>query len=240
VDTDSPDRSPIEGAALTHEEAIARELAEAYVSGRIDEADAGAFESHFFACSACWDDVQAAQKFRDGVRDAARRGKLPAAGPAATGWQWAFAAAAAALLAVAGWTLLVQIPGLQAELAEARRKLAEPAPKPVEIALAQPNLPVLMLESSRADAPTALAVPAAAKHVALWLDAPPAGKTPYRLEIVSAGGARADLLTGLEPNTHGALTAAVPAEKLPPGTYTARLAGADGALAAEYRFTIRR
>ena len=39
---------------------------------------------------------------------------------------------------------------------------------------------------------------------------------------------------------HGALTAAVPAEKLPPGKYTARLFGANGALAGEYKFEIRR
>jgi hypothetical protein len=230
VDTNPPVPSPITGDDKTHTDAKTRELAEAYVGGHLAPAESDAFEEHFFACTECWDDVQTLQKFRDGVRHIAVNGTMETASP----WKWAFAAAAVALIALASWTMLVQIPRLEAQLAAVRN-----VPAPVIIAQAQPNLPLLMLEASRADTATALTVPSAAPRFAIWLDAPLSARGPFRLDILS-GDSSIESLTALEPNSHGALTAAVPSEKLPPGKYTARLFGANGALAGEYKFEIRR
>ena len=47
-------------------------------------------------------------------------------------------------------------------------------------------------------------------------------------------------MEGLTPNAQGALTGSLPSAKVPPGQYTARLFGASGALAGEYKFEIKR
>lgn len=236
MDTESKVPAPTPGDEKTHSDAKSRELAEAYVGGRLAPAEADAFEEHFFACAECWDDVQTLQKFRDGVRDITMNGRQEAPSP----WKWAFAVAAVALIAFASWTLLVQIPRLESQLAAARVVPAPaPGPPPVLMAKAEPNLPLLMLEASRADTATVLSVPAAAPRFAIWVDAPPAVRGPFRLEIL--GGTKSvESLAELQPNSHGALTAAVPSEKLLPGKYVARLFGAAGALAGEYKFEIRR
>jgi hypothetical protein len=100
---------------------------------------------------------------------------------------------------------------------------------------AQSNLPVLLLEAER----TVLTVPAVAKQVAVWVGAPAAGR-PFRLELRNRENEAIVLLGGLMPNPRGALTASVPAGALPPGSYTARLYAAGGALAGEYKFEIQR
>lgn len=230
MDTDPHVPSLTSGDDKTHTDAKTRELAEAYVGGRLAPAESDSFEEHFFACAECWDDVQTLQQFRDGVRHVAAHGRMETNSP----WKWAFAAAAVALIAFASWTMLVQIPKLEAQLAAVRD-----VPAPVILAQAQPNLPLLMLEASRADTATALTVPSGAPRFAIWLDVPPSAPGPFRLDILNAGN-RIESLAALEPNPHGALTAAVPSEKLPPGKYTARLFGANGALAGEYKFEIRR
>jgi len=227
------------GDENTHNEAKTRELAEAYVCGRLSPADSDAFEEHFFACAECWDDVQALQKFRDGVSDAARTGQLAAA-PPVTHWKWAFAVAAVALAGFASWTMLVQIPRLEMQLAAARNvPVVSPMRVEAPVVLAQANLPLLMLEASRADTATALSVPAAAKQIAIWIDVP-RGMGPFVLLIKDKEGRTVETLSGLTPNSHGALTAAVPMEKLAAGGYTARLMGGEGALAGEYKFEIKR
>lgn len=212
---------------MTHEAAKAQEYAELYVNGRLGGPESEAFEEHFFACAECWDDVELQRKMRAGVRAAPVLVEQPAY------WKWAFAAAACALVGFVSWALLVQIPRLERDLAAARNTPPVRVEVPA-VLVAQANLPVLMLEASRADGANVLKVPAGAKEVAVWLDAPPAAAKPFRLEMAG------QTLGGLEPNAHGALTAAVPAEKLPPGAYTARLFGANGALAGEYKFEVRR
>ncbi|MBI2689702.1 MAG: zf-HC2 domain-containing protein [Acidobacteria bacterium] len=240
MDTNPHNPSHAKGESLTHDEAKSRELAEAYVSGRLPEAESDAFEEHYFACAECWSDVEAIRKLRAGVRDAARGGTLTAPAPGQH-WKWAFAAAAVALIALASWTMLVQIPRLERELAAERAKPAPPAPAPVvRMAMAQPNLPVLVLEASRAGAPGSLTVPAGVPLFALWLDAPPSAPRPFRLELLNGANERVELLESLEPNSHGALAASVVAAKFPAGSYIARLYNANGALAGEYKFQVER
>ena len=240
MDTERRDNAPLNGTPLTHEDAKSRELAEAYVAGRLEAAATAAFEEHFFACAECWEEVQELDRFRAGVRDAAQAGRLdeaPAAG-AAPYLTWMFAAAAAALLAFASWTALVQVPRLERELAEAR---SAPPPKPerveVPVVVAQANLPVVMLEASRAGEPAAVKVPDGTREVALWMDGV-AGPGSFRFVLADARGGEVAVLGGLTVNPHGALTATVPATKLPRGVYTARLFGGNGRLAAEYKFDV--
>lgn len=221
---------------MTHEEAQSREMAEAYVNGRLAEEESEAFEEHFFACAACWDDVETQRKLRAGIRD-----WTPAAAPAGAHWQWAFAAAACALVGFVSWAMLFEIPRLKLEVERALH-VAPPPPEKVEVpvVMAQANLPVLMLEASRADTATAFTLPEAVTQFALWLDAPVGAGRPFRLEITGAGGAAVATLAGLTPNVQGALTGSLPAARIPPGQYTARLFGANGSLAGEYRFTVKR
>ena len=221
---------------MTHEEAQTREMAEAYVNGRMGAAESDAFEEHFFACAECWDDVETQRKLRAGVRE-----WTPAAAPSGTRWQWAFAVAACALIGFVSWAMLFEIPRLRLEVERALRV----APATVErvevpVVMAQANLPVLMLEASRADTATAFALPAGVAQFALWLDAPVGGGGPFRLEITGAGGVVVATLAGLTPNAQGALTGALPSAQVASGQYTARLLGANGVLAGEYRFVVRR
>lgn len=221
---------------MTHEEAQSRELAEAYVNGRLTAAESDAFEEHFFGCSECWDDVETQRKLRAGVRE-----WTPAVASSGRYWQWAFAAAACALVGFVSWAMLFEIPRLKLEVARALHVTPPPAEKvEVPVVMAQANLPVLMLEASRADTATAFGLPAGAAQFAIWLEAPAGGGRPFRLEITGAGGAGVATLAGLTPNAQGALTGSLPAAQVPPGRYTARLFGANGALAGEYKFEIKR
>lgn len=227
---------------MLHEEAKSREMADAYVRGRLTVAESNAFEAHFFECGECWNDVETLNALRDGVRDAVRRGAFDTAEPAAF-WKWAFAAAAILLAGLATWTFGMEIPRLRQEVARALHAVPaprEPVEAPVPVAMAQANLPLVMLEASRAGEATAVRVPAAAGQVAFWLDAPAAGPGSFRFVIANAQGATVETLEGLTANGHGALTAALPSARLPVGRYTARLFGANGALAAEYKFSISR
>ena len=189
-----------------------------------------------------WEDVETLRALRDGVKDAGRRGRLAAA-PSAEYWKWAFAAAAVALVGLATWTMGVEIPRLRQEVARASHVVPSP-PQRVEatvpVLMAQANLPLVMLEASRADEATAVQLPAAAKQLVFWLEAPAGGRGSFRFVLFNAQGTTVETLEGLTANSHGALTAAVPSDTVPVGRYTARLFGANGALAAEYKFTIIR
>lgn len=221
---------------MTHEEAQAREMAEAYVNGRLAAAESDAFEEHFFGCAECWNDVETQRKLRAGVRE-----WTPAVARSGTRWQWAFAAAACALIGFVSWAMLFEIPRLKLEVERALHVVPPPAEKvEVPVVMAQANLPVLMLEASRADTATAFALPAGVAQFALWLDAPVGGGGPFRLEITGAGGAAVATLGGLTANAQGALTGSLPATQVPPGQYTARLFGANGGLAGEFKFAVKR
>jgi anti-sigma factor RsiW len=130
-DTIRPGDAPYDGASLTHEQAIDGQLAEAYVDGRLPEPAAAAFEEHYFACAECWAEVRTLERLRAAVRDAAAAGRMePHPGPPV--WTWALAAAAVVLAGFASWTVLVQVPRLERELAAARGTAAA-APKQVEV-----------------------------------------------------------------------------------------------------------
>ena len=62
---------------MTHEEIHTKEIAEAYVRGRLSDEERTAFEAHYFGCDECFEQVQALEKFVAGMKDAAESGVLP-------------------------------------------------------------------------------------------------------------------------------------------------------------------
>ena len=243
---------------MTHEEIEQRDVVESYLRGRLPEGDRQAFEEHFFACDECFAQVRTAEKFASGVRHAAESGALPEApeeGPGGwTGWlrpAFAFSAAAVVVLSgLTGWLSLVQVPRLRREsalqrlLIDAQRRQGAELEKQLAMnrpAAAEANLPLVMLEASRASTANTVTVPAGASHVVLWIEIGPGPQArSFRLEIRTLAEQPVETLVGLVRNGYGALTASLPAERLKPGMYTARLFEMSGPPLAEYRLEVRR
>ena len=81
-------------------------MAERYVAGRLAEAEAEAFEAHYFGCDRCWREVRTAQELRSALE--------PARSPRALrGRPWIPLAAAAALVGALGTWMLVRPPGAE-------------------------------------------------------------------------------------------------------------------------------
>lgn len=243
---------------MKHSEIEQRELIDGYVRKQLADKDRLAFEEHFFECDDCFAQVQTVQRLADGVRHAAETELLGQAEHSSAWRPWLgnifLAAAAALLMSVTGWYALRVVPKLQLEakahhertsIAESRAtalaaQLAETQTALNRIPAAQPNLPLVMLEASRAAAVNELKLPAAATFAALWIEVPPsAGYKSYKLEISTMAGTVVETLDGLIKNPYGALAVSVSAGKLPAATYKAKLYGGSS-IVAEYRLAIRR
>jgi len=250
---------------MTHDEIQRREIPEQYVRGRLSEAERAAFEDHYFACDECFAETEALQKFVDGVHDAAAIGSLQEVEESyIAGWfrpAFFIACAASLFLAVAvGWILFVERPRYEQTIAQQRQD-AEAARKRLDeiekernenkIAIAKipvrtgdPNLPLVMLESSRAGGAHSVTLPVGSDRLALWIELPPNEKaSAYRLTLVDTADANLQTIEGLKRNSYGAIAAAVPADALRPGTYRVRLYSVEHSalvLAGEYRLEIRR
>jgi len=242
---------------MTHDDIHSREIPEAYVRGRLSQAEREAFEDHFFGCDECFQQVTTLEQFLAGVRDAAGSGQLPEPQPEPERWlrpgfvmPWA---AALGLAAFAAWALWIERPRLQTELAQQQQQLqverARSAALEKDLSesklavarppAAEPNLPLIMLEASRSNATGSFAiVPPAASQVVLWVEPAP-GPTVFRMEIQTASGAAVETINHLVRNNHGALAASLPATRIPPGKYRARLYAASS-LVGDYAFEVRR
>ncbi len=235
---------------MTHDQVRDNEIAEAYLRGRLGEAERASFEDHCYVCDECFEQLRTLQSFTDGVREAARIGVLPAPRPAAPRWVWALpTAASVALAGFSGWAMLIEVPRLreQANAAAARAAGLENDLNGAKLALArparsEPNLPLVMLEATRSANPPAVTVPPGADSVALWVEPPSASAAKsYRFEIAAVSGSPVVTVEGLVRNGYGALAASVPAARLSPGSYRARLySAAPEQLVGEYRFDIRK
>jgi hypothetical protein len=83
-------------------------IAGRYVAGRLAEAEAEAFEAHYFGCDRCWRVVRAAQELRGALElEPARGQRTLLARP------WVPLAAAAALLIALGTWMRVRQPGAE-------------------------------------------------------------------------------------------------------------------------------
>jgi len=80
-------------------------VAARYLAGRLADAEAEAFEAHYFGCERCWAEVRAAQELRAAL--------VPKASPASRR-PWVPLAAAAALLGALGTWMLVR-PGAEGD-----------------------------------------------------------------------------------------------------------------------------
>ena len=96
---------------MEHSEAISSKAAERYLLGELDDADAEAFEEHFFECAECADDVRDEAVLLETGRAIAREPKKPNVVPIARRnaprWGWLQVAAAAILVIGIGGPLML-------------------------------------------------------------------------------------------------------------------------------------
>jgi hypothetical protein len=132
----------------------------------------------------------------------------------------------------------------RAELESQLAAQPKPDDQPASGARPEPNVPVMLLEATRAASTSELAVPAGARSLLLWIEVEPGSRfSSFRLQIYTSDGRLAQTATGLRRNQQGALAVSLPAQALPPGSYLARLYGLSqqpAELVGEYRLQFRR
>jgi hypothetical protein len=242
---------------MLHTQIENEDIVERYVRNKLPVAERRAFEEHFLGCDECFDKLQTTERFVAGFHDAARRGLLPnapALSRSAQPWfKWGFAAtacASAVLAALTGWTYLAQMPKLREErdrlseqLQMERQTRAAAETRAPITEQAEANVPLVMLQTTRAEDPSATVVlEPAARRLVLWIDLGPSQHHNFRLDIFS-GGRQTASLTGLERGPYGAIAASVPVDQLPTGEFRLTLTAQDpppAFLAGEYHLRIRR
>jgi hypothetical protein len=244
---------------MLHSQIENEQIIERYVRNRLAPEQRLAFEEHYFGCDECFGKVKETERFVAGVRDAATRGLLEsdshvsvAVGRPWLAWAFPASAFAALVLAVlAGWAYLNRIPNLRRQLARTRAEIQvekQPRSSPEESAvppeLAEANVPLVMLQASRASEEAAtVTLRPDDNHLVLWIESGPSRYRDFRLEVFSPDNHLITTLDHLAPNRYGALAASFPTKQLPAGDFRITLTGQDpppAALAGEYRLTIRR
>ncbi len=129
---------------------------------------------------------------------------------------------------------------LENQLAQARAATPTGAPGGPE-----PNLPLVMLEATRAgQAVNELALPRGARSIVLWLEPGlSADYASFRLVVQTPAGQTIQTVAGLRRNAYGALVVSLPAAQLPVSRYRVRLFGMRGqaaALVTEYQLQVRK
>jgi hypothetical protein len=209
---------------MTHEQAVSTFASERYLLDEMTEPERSTFETHYFSCIECADDVRAGALMRDGVRagllgnhaaqknvhnmraSAAWRRKTE--GPrrwyqsAAIPW-----AAAATLAVVAGYQTLVVPPG---------RALSEP------VALA----PITLRPASRGQEPKIPLARDGAVALAVDLNSAVSGEIPYAIR--TAAGAQVASGAVRTPLAGAPLLLLVPSSTLrTPGRYILTIADTE-------------
>src|SRR5215472_2877100 len=116
---------------MMHSQVEKEEIIERYVCDQLGPVERHDFEEHFFGCDECFEKVQAAERFKAGIRDVAQRGLLNAKAKAAflggsrrLMLALAGTSAAAVIFAgVTGWIYLNNISALRAELRHSMSQL---------------------------------------------------------------------------------------------------------------------
>ncbi|HEV7668915.1 MAG TPA: zf-HC2 domain-containing protein [Thermoanaerobaculia bacterium] len=113
-----------------HDEVEARDLVDAYLTGRLNEAERDEFEAHYFDCAECLEKLEAAEGFREGMLQVAAEdlakvsaarvglGLLAALALLSRGRRFALAAALLALIVLPALWLAARNRGLEQRLAE--------------------------------------------------------------------------------------------------------------------------
>ncbi len=242
---------------MMHREIEKAEILERYIRNQLTADERQAFEEHFLACDECFEKLQAAERFTAGMRDAARRGLLEARPqPQAMnpGWfTWAFAATACIAVILAGLAARVyfgQMPRLRNELRQAaaqlehEQRLRSQTEAAVSAEQAEANVPLVMLEASRAgkEAASALLKPDD-KQLVLWIEPGQTRYRDFRLDVFSSANHLVSSIDHLQLSPYGALAASLPTKQLPAGDFRITLTGQyppPAALAGEYHLEIRR
>jgi len=240
---------------MMHSRIEQEEIVERYARKQLTPDEQQAFEEHFFGCQECFEKLQEMERFLAGMRDAGEKGMLnerarDAAGPGRWFLPALAAATCAAVFAAAGaWMYLYEIPQLRGELRQTTKLLnkekqerAELEEKAAVAETAEANVPLVMLETSRAgEGPAKVELPKGARHLVLWIEIGPSRNREFRLEVFSDQGQLITSLEHLKPGPYGALAASVPTEQLPSGECRIKLTGQDpAALAGEYLLRINR
>jgi hypothetical protein len=243
---------------MMHPRIEQEEIVERYARKQLAPEEQQAFEEHFFGCEECFQKLQEMERFLAGMRVAGERrllnGRPLATASARSRWlQPALAAAtcAAVFAAASGWMYLHEIPQLRGELEQATKQLntekqerAQLEQKAAVMETAEANVPLVVLQSSRAEEePTSVVLPKGARHLVLWIEIGPSRYREFKLEVFSETGQPVALLEHLKPGPYGALAASVPAEQLPRRGCRIKLTGTDpapAALAGEYLIRINR
>ena len=244
---------------MMHPQIETDEIVERYLLDQLDPAKRQEFEEHFLACEECFEKLQTTERFKAGIADAVHRGTLePRAKAAFVGssqwlvWGLAASSCAAVILAVlTAWMYVREIPRLRGELGNAASQLRAEKQARSELDLksvanerAEANIPVVMLQTSRADEePANTPISSDAKHVVLWIEIGPSRYREFRLEIFSSDNRLVTAIDHLVRGRYGALAAGIPTNQLPAGDFRITLMGQDpppAALAGEYPLKIRR
>ena len=241
---------------MMHSRIEQEEIIERYARKQLTPEEQQAFEEHFVACEECFQKLQEMDRFLAGMRDAGERGLLNERAQAtAAGWsRWFLPALAAATCAVlfvgaSGWMYLREMPRLRGELDQATKQLSVEKQKRAEleqkfaaVETAEANVPLVMLQTSRAGEKPATAVLAKeSRHLVLWIEIGPSRYREFQLEVFSEPGLRVTSVEHLKPGPYGALAASLPTEQLPSGECRIKLTGQDpAALAGEYLLRINR
>jgi hypothetical protein len=231
------------------------DMVERYARNQLTPEERQAFEEHFFGCDECFAKLQSVEAFVAGIRDASARGLLndqPAAAASPSIWIWAFAGAmcVAVLCGIIGWKYLTDSVALRLQLARATDQLqteqlerSKLAASPTTVEMAEANVPVAMLQGSRAGEASAIVLQPGARHLVLWIEPGPSRYRNFRVDVFSRDNHLVSSLDHLAANRYGAVTASLPTNQLPSGDFRITLTGQDpppAALAGEYRLQVRR
>jgi Putative zinc-finger len=240
---------------MMHLEIEKAETIERYIRNQLTKEERQAFEEHFLGCDECFEKLQTAERFAAGLRDAAERGLLEAQ-PQATNpawFAWAFSATACTALVLAGlagWAYFGQMPRLRSELQqtvaqlEKERQYRTRTEGAVPIEQAEANVPLVMLQASRAGEEVANAsLKPNDNRLVLWIEPGPSRFRDFRMDVFSSNNHLVASVDHLVLSRDGALAATLPTKQLPAGDFRITLTGQDpapAALAGEYSLRIRR
>ena len=240
---------------MLHSQIESEEFIERYIGNRLTSEEREAFEEHFFACDECFEKLESAECFAAGMRNAAARGLFEAPSEVTNPrwFVWAFAATASIALimaGLAGWAYLGQMPSLRSELHQTTAQLKNErqsgarADQVVPVEQAEANVPLVMLQASRASAEAdGVALKPDDKQLVLWIEPGPSRYREFRLDVFSSGNHLVASIDHLVPSRYGALAASLASKQLPAGDFRITLTGQDpppAALAGEYHLAIRR
>lgn len=238
---------------MLHSKIEHEEIVERYVRNQLAPEERQAFEEHFFGCDECFAKLQSVEAFVAGIRDASSRGLLEDQHATATPsiWTWVFACgmcAALVLCGIIGWKYRSATVELRAQLARANQfeglRPSGHETKPTFVERPEPNVPVAMLQASRAgEAPSVIVLQPGARHLVLWIELGPSRFRDFRVDVYSRENHLVGSLDQLAINHYGAVTASLPTDQLPAGDFRITLTGQDpppAALAGEYHLQIRR